>query len=76
MVVFRLKTLMLYQSCIINVSSINISTHLNILDIFKYGCYNWYQSRSIQIVPWVINDTIQVVVLFELRILVLIVIFG
>jgi hypothetical protein len=23
----------------------------------------WYQSRSIQIVPWVINNTIQVVVL-------------
>ena len=34
---------------------------LNFLDTFSMGITIWYQSRSIQIVPWVINNAIQVV---------------
>jgi len=44
---------------------------LNILDSFNMGVTIWYQSRSIQIVPWVIKNTIQVVVFFESKIIVL-----
>jgi hypothetical protein len=55
--------------CIINVSNISFSAHLNILDTFKLGVTIWYQSRSFQIVLWVIKNKIQVVVLFEFRML-------
>jgi len=54
-----------------------VMTHvLNILDTFNMGVTICYQSRSIQIVPWVIKNTIQVVVFFEFRVFILIVIFS
>jgi hypothetical protein len=38
-----------------NVSSTNINARARLSRYVWYGCYNWYQSRSIQTVPWVIK---------------------
>jgi hypothetical protein len=49
---------------------ISVLAHfLSILDTFKLCITIWYQSRLFQIVPWVIKITIQVVILFEFRML-------
>jgi hypothetical protein len=60
---------MSFLYCIIYVSNISFSAHLNILDTFKFDVTIWFQSMSFQIVPWVIKSTIQAVVLFEFRML-------
>jgi hypothetical protein len=38
-----------------NVSSTNINERARLSRYVWYECYNWYQSRSIQTVPWVIK---------------------
>jgi len=64
--------LMLYFRIVVLMYPVSVITHmLNILDSFNMGVTIWYQSRSIQIVPWVIKNTIQVVVFFESKIIVL-----
>jgi len=63
MLYFRIVVLMYPVSVIMQM--------LNILDSLNMGVTIWYQSRSIQIVPWVIKNTIQEVVFFESRIVVL-----
>jgi len=68
--------LMSFLYCTINVSSISLTNVLSILDTFNTGVTIWYQSRLIQIVPWVINNANQVVGSSETRIFALIVISG
>jgi hypothetical protein len=40
---------------------LNLTHILNILDKFSMGVTIWYQSRSIQIVPWVIRIQLKLV---------------
>ena len=71
---FRLMSLSVLYDLMYPVSV--LTNVLSILDTFNTGVTIWYQSRSIQIVPWVINNAIQVVGSSETRIFVLIVVSG
>jgi hypothetical protein len=62
--------------CNFNVSSTKLTHMLNILDKFSMGVTFGIRAWLTQIVSWVIKSTIQVVVLFESRMFILIVIFG
>ena len=51
---------------------VSVLTHvLYILGTYNWALKIWYQSRLIRIVPWVINNAIQVVDSFESRCLLL-----
>ena len=71
---FRLMSLPVLYDLMYPVSV--LTNVLSILDTFNTGVTIWYQSRSIQIVPWVSNNAIQVVGSSETRIFALIVVSG
>ena len=63
---FRLMSLSVLYDLMYPVSV--LMNVLSILDTFNTGVTIWYQSLSIQIVPWVINNANQVVGSSETRI--------